>query len=166
MTSPQSRILIRDALATDAKAVARIYVDSWNDGYSHLMGIRKLEANLIGRWRQDLTVGLPYRWWVAERAATIMGFVGIGPSRDPINADLGELDTIAVDSPYWRSGVGRALMSQAVQSLCTDGYSEAVVWTLANYPRGQRFYEAMGWALDGAVRDDGRQVCYRLRLRE
>ena len=166
MTSPRSKISIRDALATDAEAVARIYVDSWNDGYSHLMGSRKLEDNLIARWRHDLSVGLPYRWWVAERDDTIMGFVGVGPSRDPIDADLGEVDTIAVDSPYWRSGVGRALMSQALQSLCADGYREAVLWTLANYPRGQRFYEAMAWALDGAVRDDGRQVCYRHRLRK
>jgi hypothetical protein len=36
-----------------------------------------------------------------------------------------------------------------------------VLWTLANYERGQRFYEAMGWELTDAMRDHGRQVQYQ-----
>jgi hypothetical protein len=55
-------------------------------------------------------------------------------------------------------------MTSALEHLCHDGYREAVLWTLANYGRGQRFYEAMGWKADGALRDEGRQVRYRREL--
>jgi hypothetical protein len=50
--------------------------------------------------------------------------------------------------------------------LRADGYREAVLWTLAGYPRGQRFYESLGWLLTGATRDDGRQIQYRHDLHE
>ena len=94
----------------------------------------------------------------------LVGFAGIGPSRDPIDPTLGELDTIAIAPVWWRHGVGRALMAIALQFLRSDGYDEAVLWTLAHYERGQRFYETMGWQLDGGLRDQGRQVRYRYRF--
>jgi hypothetical protein len=55
-------------------------------------------------------------------------------------------------------------MAVALPALADAGYRAAVLWTLANYARGQRFYEAMGWRLDGGVRDEGRQVRYRYRF--
>lgn len=54
-------------------------------------------------------------------------------------------------------------MQKALQALATT-YPEAVLWTLANYPQGQTFYESTGWTLDGGTRDNGNQVCYRRRL--
>ena len=96
------------------------------------------------------TVGGLRSGWVRSSAV-----VGIGPSRDPVDAQLGELDTIAVDQPYWRTGIGRALMSLALQYLVSDGYSAAVVWTVESYERGIAFYEATGWRRDGGVRDEG-----------
>lgn len=81
---------------------------------------------------------------MAEREGSGIGFVGIGPSRDPIDPKLGELDTIAVDPACWRMGVGQKLMSVALTYLRADGYREAILWTLAGYERGQTFYEATG----------------------
>ena len=92
---------------------------------------------------------------------SIAGFVGIGPSRDPVDARLGELDTIAVYPSYWRTGIGKALMSVALRYLVADGYDEAIVWTVEGYERGIAFYEAMGWSHDGGVRDEGRQIRFR-----
>jgi GNAT superfamily N-acetyltransferase len=125
---------------------------------------RQIDAKLVARWRQDLGAAIPYRWWVAELARVIVGFTGIGPSRDPIDPELGELDTIAVDPSMWRQGIGRALMSTALHCLIADGYREAVLWTLAGYEPGKNFYEGMGWRLDGGTRDEARQVRYRHRL--
>jgi GNAT superfamily N-acetyltransferase len=125
---------------------------------------RTVTPELIGRWRDDLAKPLPHRWWVAELDGAIVGFVGIGPSRDPIDPELGELDTIAVEPSHWRSGIGQRLMSIAIEHLIADSYHQAVVWTLANYPRGQRFYEATGWSLDGGTRDQDRQIRYRRNL--
>jgi GNAT superfamily N-acetyltransferase len=162
--SDRDQLAIRTARATDAAQVARIYIDSWNAGFGELMPHRTVTPELTGRWRKDLLMPIPHRWWVAELNGAIVGFAGIGPSRDPIEPGLGELDTIAVEPGYWRNGIGQRLMSTALEHLVADGYREAVVWTLANYPRGQLFYAATGWSLDGGTRDQGRQVRYRRSL--
>ena len=153
-------LTIRSATRADAPRVVQIYVDSWNDGFGELMPSIEVSDARIGRWADTLADG---NWWVAEVNDTIAGFVGIGPSRDPIDPDLGELDTIAVDPAYWRQGVGKALMQKALEALATT-YPEAIVWTLANYPQGQTFYTSTGWTPDGGSRDNGRQVSYRRRF--
>lgn len=155
-------VRIRAATADDARVVATIYVESWNDGFGHLLGRRSLDDQLVKRWAHDLVTG-PQRWWVAERAGQVIGFVGTGPSRDPVQPGLGELDTIAVAPAEWRTGVGRALMTVAVESL-EEAFSEAILWTVAGYEQGQRFYEATGWTADGGTRQGGRHVSFRRSL--
>ena len=157
---------IRQATQADTEVIVRIYIDSWNASYGELMSRadRTVTEELTERWRRDLGRPLPYRWWAAERGASIVGFVGIGPSRDPVDPRLGEVDTIAVDEPHWRTGVGTALMSIAARHLVSDGYDDAILWTVEGYERGITFYEAMGWHRDGGVRDGGRQVRFRRGL--
>ena len=151
---------IRSATAADAEVVTRIYIDSWNAGFGKLLSRadRAVTQELTERWRHDLAKPIPYRWWVAELRGSIIGFVGIGPSRDPVDAQLGEVDTIAVDPLYWRAGTGRMLMLLALQYLAADGYHQAILWTVEGYDRGIAFYEAMGWRRDGGIRDEGLQI--------
>jgi ribosomal protein S18 acetylase RimI-like enzyme len=164
-------MVVREAWETDAAQVARIYVESWNAGFGHLMGTIGLDDARIRRWQNDLTGGRT-RWWVAETtdvadgAERVVGLVGAGPSRDPVDPHLGELDTIAVDPTCWRGGVGAALMRTALGSLAESGYREAVLWTVTGYDRGQAFYEATGWRRDGGTRDGGRQLSFRHSLRD
>ena len=157
---------IRTATRDDAEAVARIYIDSWNTGFGDLMSQpnRTVTTELVERWRHDLAQPVPHRWWVAEHEGSIVGFAGIGPSRDPVDPQLGELHTIAIDPPYWRQGIGKALISLALQHLVSDGYREAMLWTVEGYERGIAFYESMGWSRDGGVRDNGRQIHFRRDL--
>ena len=157
---------IRSAAAVDAEVVTRIYIDSWNAGFGELIeqSDRIVTSELVERWRGDLAKSAPHRWWVAEHTGKVVGFVGIGPSRDPVDATLGELGTIAIDPSYWRLGIGKALASLAFRHLVSDGYNEAIVWTVKGYERGIAFYEAMGWKRDGGVRDNGRQIRLRRPL--
>ncbi len=157
---------IRSATADDAEVITRIYIESWNVGFGEILSRadRTVTPELTERWRHDLAQPIPHRWWVAEHKRSIVGFVGIGPSRDPVDAQLGELDTIAVDPPYWRTGIGKALNSVAMQYLVLDGYREAIVWTVEAYERGIAFYQAMGWNRDGGTRDAGLQVRFRRDL--
>lgn len=153
-------LTIRAAVGGDGAEVARIYVASSNDGFGELMPVMVLDDGRVARWSKTVADG---NWWVAEIDNAIAGFVGIGPSRDPVDPELGELDTIAVDSPYWRRGVGTALMEKALEQLAAQ-YDEAIVWTLANYPQAQTFYAKTGWTLTTQTRDDGHQVSYRRRF--
>ena len=154
--------IVRQALASDAIAVTRIYVDSWNRGLGDLMGRQSFTAKHVARWEHDLATS-PTHWWVSERQDEVVGFVGIGDSRDPVRCGLGELDTIAVEPCHWRQGTGRHLMNHAVKEMA-KAYREAIVWTVAGYDRGLEFYAATGWTRDGGHRDDGRQISLRRRL--
>ena len=157
------RPTIRSATSSDAEIVTRIYIDSWNAGFGALLSRsdRTVTPALTERWRHDLAQPVPRRWWVAEHKGSTAGFVGIGPSRDPEDERIVEIDTIAVFPSHWRTGIGKALMSVALRYLVADGYNEAIVWTVEGYERGIAFYEAMGWSRDGSVRDDGRQIRFR-----
>ena len=145
---------LREATPADAEGVARVYVESWNEAFADLMPPRVLDPEQIARWARDLDA----RWWLAGSGGSVLGFVGSGPSRDPIDPDLGELDTIAVAPSAWRRGVGRRLMDSALDELRGGGYGQGILWTLADYEQGRTFYEATGWHSSGEVRDSGRQI--------
>jgi ribosomal protein S18 acetylase RimI-like enzyme len=153
-------ISLRDATADDAEQVARIYVDSWNAGFAGHLPARELSQREVTRWRADLAEA-PVRWRAAVDSGEVVGFAGTGPCRDPVDPALGELDTIAVSPACWRQGVGRALMDDALDALRAAPFDTAVLWTLADYTRGDAFYRSTGWRPDGRSRDSGRQVSYR-----
>lgn len=158
-------VILREAVPGDAAGVAAVYVESSNRGFAGLAPPREVTPSLVDRWEHDLGAGLPWRWWAATTADDLVGFAGIGPSRDPIAMGLGELDTIAVRPSWWRMGVGRALMAMALRHLAADGYQSAILWTFAAYPRGDGFYRATGWLPDGATRAGGTHVRYRRSFR-
>lgn len=149
-------LIIRAATAEDGPQVAQVYVESWNAGFGELMPPAVLDDARVARWTETVADG---NWWVAEVDRVVAGVVGIGVSRDPVDQELGELDTIAVDPAYWRRGVGTALMDKALEELA-GRFDQAILWTLANYPQGQNFYAKTGWTPTDQTRDDGHQVCY------
>jgi N-acetylglutamate synthase-like GNAT family acetyltransferase len=149
---------LRPAESRDAEEVARIYIRSWNEGFGHLLGVRELTRETVDRWRNDLVVG-PAQFTVAEIDGSMVGLVGVGPSRDPVDPVLGELDTIAVDPPNWRMGVGRRLMEHALGAL-RRSWVKAILWTPAEYERGHAFYTATGWVPLGLTRNDGTEVAF------
>ena len=155
---------IRVAGSDDAETVTQIYVDSWNAGFGPRMPAIEADTSRIERWRNDLGDATATRWWLAEVDDEVVGFVGIGPSRDPVDPELGELDTIAVRPESWHSGIGKQLMSVAMDSLRTAGYETAILWTLSRYPLGEWFYVANGWRRTEDTRNDGEQVRYDFDL--
>ncbi|WP_272955096.1 GNAT family N-acetyltransferase [Kribbella shirazensis] len=66
--------------------------------------------------------------------------------------------------PYWRAGVGTALMQKALEELAAT-YPAAILRTLADYPQAQNFYVKTGWTLTNQTRDHGHQICYHRRFR-
>jgi GNAT superfamily N-acetyltransferase len=153
-----SVLVLRRGSPSDAPAITRIYVDSWNVGFGHLMGARELSGDLVDRWRHDLGRG-DLTWIVAELGSETVGFVGIGASRDPIDPEMGEVDTIAVDPDSWRRGVGRALMSDALVELRRQ-FGSAILWTVAGHEQGHDFYRATGWKRLDQSRAGGTQVAF------
>ena len=151
-------IQLRAATTTDADDVAAIYIESWNKGFGHLLGYREHTVERTDRWHSDL-VNRENEWTVAVVDGRLSGFVGVGPSRDPVDSELGELLTIAVDPGAWRRGVGAALIDHGVAQLRATR-SSAILWTPAGYERGHGFYRAMGWRELGRSRAAGTEVAF------
>jgi GNAT superfamily N-acetyltransferase len=65
--------------------------------------------------------------------------------------EVGELYALYLLPAWWSAGVGRALMTSALDSLRGDRYRRVVLWVLADNARARRFYERAGFTLDGGT---------------
>jgi ribosomal protein S18 acetylase RimI-like enzyme len=134
-------VVIRAGTRKDAEATARVHVESWAAAYT-------LKGPSLQQ-RLDLHRRSPPSF-VAEVDGEVVGFVGVGPSRDP-DAE-GELYTIYVHPGHWGTGVGRELMRAGEGRMGELGYRRVVLWVLDGNARAQRFYESAGWVADGERR--------------
>jgi len=134
-------VLIRPGTPEDAETTADVHVRSWAAAYT-LRG-PTLEQRLDLHRRSPPSL-------VAEVDGSIVGFVGVGPSRD--SDAHGELYTIYVDPAHWGTGVGRELIRAGEERMRELGYRHVVLWVLDVNARARRFYEMAGWAADGERR--------------
>ncbi len=149
---------IRRATGDDARELARVHVDSWRDAYRGLVPDAFLER-FEYRWREErfresLSTGAEetYLAWVGEQ---VVAFLTVGGARDPdLDADrTGEIWGIYVLPGYWRRGIGSTLAEYAEGILVSRGYEDAVLWVLEENQQARRFYEAMGYVLEGGSRE-------------
>jgi GNAT superfamily N-acetyltransferase len=92
---------------------------------------------------------------MAEDEGELVGFSACGESRDEdAEASVGEVRSLFVAAGRWRTGVGRALMSAALDSLRERGSTEATAWSFAANERANAFYEQAGFTRDGAERTE------------
>jgi GNAT superfamily N-acetyltransferase len=169
---------VRTASVADAEAIAAVHIASWRAAYVGLIPQDFLDAMDLAdrreRWQGILTNN---RWpsaaSVLERdggldgAGDVVGFIHYGPTRDEDGdpATTGSVDALYLVREVWRSGGGRALMAAAEEELSRAGFPRATLWLLQGNERGARFYEQLGWRLDGATnqRDWGSFVAEELR---
>ncbi len=167
---------LRRARENDAPAIARVHVGTWREAYRDLVPAAYLAALSLEQreemWARELKV-LPAdrKPWVAETRQGIVGFVTGGAARDDdAPAGTGEVYAIYVLPDCWAQGVGRSLLAHAERDLHDHGYSEAVLWVLADNERARQFYELRGWRPDGATKSRDRggeeqeEVRYRIAL--
>ncbi len=141
--------VVRTATVQDAEAIARVHVRSWQQAYAHVFPAEALAGLSVERradsWRELLETSDAL---VAEDAEGVVGFANVGRSRD--EDGVGELYAIYVDPAAWGDGHGRRLIEAGEALLRDRGFVEATLWVLEDNPRARCFYEAAGWALDGA----------------
>ncbi len=152
------KVNLRCATPNDAPALAKVLVASWQKAYpgivpeSHLQGFtieRRTE-----RFHQSLASGVE-ETYVAEHDGEILGFLTLGDCRDT-NVDqqiTGEIWGIYLSPEHWRKGIGRFLSEQGEAMLVSRGRSFATLWVLDANAQARRFYEAMGFELDGATKE-------------
>jgi ribosomal protein S18 acetylase RimI-like enzyme len=149
---------IRGAGPEDAPDIATLHVRAWRAAYPGIVPDEVLARLSIpdrsARWREQLADGPEQqRTLVAEDQGAVVGFVAMGPNRDPF-ADPGtaEVYAIYVDPELWGRGIGSSLLARGVEELRGAGHPSATLWVLAANEPARRFYESRGWEADGSTK--------------
>jgi ribosomal protein S18 acetylase RimI-like enzyme len=143
---PMDEITIRPARVSEARAIARLDVETWRTTYagvlsaSYLVGLseRRREAGWRGvilREPRDVRVAV-------DSSGAVCGFGSCGPNRgDPLFA--GEVFTLYVSPDWQNQSIGRRLLIALFRRLVTAGRRSAIVWVLRDNP-ARFFYERLG----------------------
>lgn len=143
-------IRIREAEHSDARAMARVHVDSWRTAYEGIVPADYLaDLSYDSReswWEQVLATERPgVKTFVAETdRGEIVGLAGAGPERQGDPTYRAELYVIYLLAVYQRQGLGHRLFSRVVQSLLRGGFNSLLVWVLEDNLGACRFYESVG----------------------
>lgn len=145
-------MLIRPAEPSDALAVARVHVRSWQAAYRTLLPDDFLNNLRPEDWATRYTFDDPnpraFQTLVAFDDSAIRGFATTVASRDAELPNYGELAALYVDPIYWNRGIGHDLVTAARAQLLALGFHNALLWVLTGNARADRFYRADGWLPD------------------
>lgn len=148
--------MIRDAIAADAAAIAAIRVASWRATYAGVVPAPILDGLDVGRNEAWLAHRLAEpgatATLVVEDRGRVAGYALLAPAHDPDAPGLGEVEAIYLAPDATGQGLGRRLMEAALARLRAAGHPAAVLWVLAANEPARRFYERLGFELDGAAR--------------
>ena len=148
-------VTVRLATAEDGDAIGEIQVETWRAAYRGLLPAEAIEGfDVEGRqrmWREGLarTPRPGSATFVVEDDGEPVGFASVGAARDEDAEHDGELYAIYLHPSRWSTGIGRALLQRAEESLRTSGFREALLYVLEGNERAIRFYELAGWEPDG-----------------
>lgn len=147
---------MRRAAVADARIVAVIRNRGWQSAYRGHMPDAYLDAlsvdDTAARWRARLADETNYIF-ICEHEGRAVGFVATARSRDEDAADkAGEIVCLHILPEEWRKGYGRRLLDAALAHLTAEGFADVTLWVLQGNERACRFYEALGFARDGATK--------------
>lgn len=142
--------------ASEAGALARVHVRGWEVAYGHLLaGEQWFGQEAIERrtrqWTSWLTPGTHGADQGTHRVGrdaegAVIGLAASWPPHDPQPAAPRELSVLYIDEAWFGTGLGRALAEAILEG------GPAGVWVAEQNLRACRFYEKLGFALDGAAR--------------
>ncbi|MFF3499426.1 GNAT family N-acetyltransferase [Streptomyces sp. NPDC003247] len=139
----------------DCARVSEIRVRGWRSAYRGLMPQSYLDALSVtedaerrrARFAQGdgSVVNL-----VAEQAGQVVGWAAHGPYREGGHRTSdAELYALYVDPARIGTGLGRALLTEAVRRTTADGHRRMYLWVLRANTRARAFYTHAGFHPDG-----------------
>lgn len=141
-----TEIEITPAGVDDAEAIAAVHVTSWDATYRGLVPARLLAGMTLERrvsqWRTRLGSVDGARFVrVARRPdGEIVGIVQAGPARTVGDFADWELDVLYVLDRHHGAGIGRRLMTAAVEEARTREAASLGLWVVAGNARALEFY--------------------------
>ena len=150
-------VAIREAIPSDARAIAEVHVASWRWAYRDDLPAEFLDALSVDdrerMWNEWFTSdGRAAGTLVAQEQGRVVGFCSFGPCRDDDASErTAEVMTIYVLEDVAGRGIGRGLFASATDRLRVLGFEQARLWVMASNARSRRFYERAGWFWDGTT---------------
>ena len=136
---------IRPATPDDAPEIAHVHIESWRTTYAGIVPDEYLaalnEPERTAAWQEWLTRDIPV--YVASLDGKVVGFIGGGPIREPIETYGAELYAIYLLRHAQGQGIGRQLLKQLVTTLRSNGFHSTVAWVLEQNP-AKHFYIRTG----------------------
>ena len=157
--SEGNKVIIRDALPSDAEGVAHTHVASWRETYSGVLDDRFFSEEAFTRrlrfWNRYLsTEPRPGRMAVAVQGGDVVGFANAGDALGP-DAEHGilparplHLFSIYLLAAAQGAGTGQALLDAVA------GDEPAQLWVLEQNARAISFYQRNRFAFDGVQYSD------------
>lgn len=150
VTASGESILIREAAAGDAAAMAKINVSTWRHSYQLFLPPALMEEVSHSQKQaeiEDFFSRLDKNQGMALVAVKPDGemtaFIMAGKSRPENPEYAGEIYNLHVAPAYQGQSIGRRLISMVSQVFRQRNWSSMMVWTLAENP-SRRFYEKLG----------------------
>ncbi len=150
-----NRGVLREAVASDAVALAVLHVKVWKHAYRNLLDHQVLEKltwrDWYPLWRDRLLDG-DGRTYIATTAGLTTGLINVGRDRwGGSTTSATEVRALYVDAAYWGRGLGSALLNHALQ--CVTPVPRTVrLWTPAAATQTRSFYEGHGFRCKGEER--------------
>lgn len=156
---------VRLARVADVSQIAVVHVRSWQRAYKGLLPQEYLDgldpAQRVSTWKRALQEPDSQRsgTMVVGSGDALLGFVNFGPTRDEDEdpGRVGEIRAIYLLAEAWGKGLGQKLMTAALEHLAEAGFEQVTLWVLDSNARARRFYEAHGWSVNGAIKNDDRE---------
>jgi RimJ/RimL family protein N-acetyltransferase len=158
---------VRQATLADARNIAQIHVETWRAAYRGQIPDAVLDTLDTDQraifWNKHLATQ-PHGIMVVESDRTIIGFCDLVPSRDRDSnpGEVGEIAAIYVQPEFWRKGAGTALCRFSLRAASLQKCLSVTLWVLASNVAARKFYETMGFSLDGATKVDQSLKNYEL----
>ncbi|MEG3894925.1 MULTISPECIES: GNAT family N-acetyltransferase [unclassified Microcoleus] len=143
-------MIVREAKIADARAIARVNVDTWRTAYRKIvpadylaqLSYEKRESN----WREILVNAEKSEDFVCvaeNELGQIVGFAAGGYERTNKYIHKGELFALYILQEYQHQGIGRKLVVTVAAKLAQLNLNSMLVWVLRDNS-ACRFYEILG----------------------
>jgi ribosomal protein S18 acetylase RimI-like enzyme len=154
--------IFREATQEDVDGLAEVQVLSWKVAYQGKIPTSYLEGmgatQNAKKWIRILQSNTTRTLLAQKLDKKVIGFVNFGNYRDedlPKEA-VAEIRALYVHPEYWRTGIGKKLAELAIKNCKSSGYKRVALWVLDSNEPAQRFYQSLGFQLDGGVKIDKR----------
>lgn len=150
MTQPD--VSLRPAVAADLAAIVEVFWACWSQTYATVL------PRLAERFDRPAANALWERVLADPESGTTLvavldeQIVGTTRYRAGVDDAAGHVSSLYVSPAAQGRGVGRRLLTAAVEAMAAAGTTDATLWVFAANTPSLDFYARLGWTLDGETR--------------